>query len=596
MSYTRTVQEALAQRISDVSDAQSRTMEVFDVNDLSGPVTFFRKVSLRPERKSQRVSIKYAKDAVSSDKATALLKDKVDQYTKVPEETIYRRAMEKLGSDPRNLRRKDSIVVLNTERVFTNTGCKPCVGRGTVNCATCGGTAVVYCRGCGGYGQHTCSCGGSGRVQRFTNNQVHYDLCGGCGGVGRNTCSGCGGHGRIVCTHCHRGQVTCGACDGDGSLVHNHWVEINADLTDGFYRYPRSLPWVNDVLKIGSLVEHVVGDYKPIGLFSGDEHKPGYWLKLDATAYTTDATLKLNEKEAKCRLVGLGRTVVEDGNIGSELFEGVLSKMSVPGDIDAFSRGVSYPLSSRLIGTTASPAEAVDIKSLSDVKTKLITEDQARRFFSAYRSGFKSQVQAMGRISPASLVRNALSYFWRLLLLLLIPMIYSHGNPMDNLNAGIVGLVRGQGGELWLSGIFQYLDHGGLLGDSMQLLAAVAFLSTFTFRKFMGFRFNRWISAGLFGRLWATFVLTAFFVMLLALFPSNICAFDWHRYLPTLDMLRAGATATAAAAPTVFALSVLLGLLFNRSLNYPGTYRKLLKMGYSEDVIDRLILSNASAL
>lgn len=596
MSYTRTVQDALGQRISDVSDFRSHKMEVTDVKDLSGPVTFFKKVTLRFERKSLRVSIKYAKDAVSTEKANALLKDRVDQYTKVPEGTVYRRTIEKLGSDPRELLRKSSVEVFNTERVFTQAGCKPCAGHGAVSCGVCGGSAVVQCRGCGGLGARTCTmCGGSGRTPRYVNNQTQYDMCGGCGGSGRNSCSGCGGGGRVVCTQCHRGLVSCGTCDGDGSLVHNHWVEINADLTNYSYRYSTALPWVNDALKIGSLAEHVVANYKPIEIFTGDDRKPGYYLKLDATAYTTDATLKFNGKEAKCRLVGLGRTVIEDGKIGSGLFEDVLSKISQPKDIDTFAKGVSYPISKRLIGELFSLTDASNIKSLSDVKTNLISEQQAKTFLSSYRSGFKSQVRDMGRIGPMSLLKNTMSYFWRLLLLMLLPMIYSSGNAMDNLNTGIVSLIQGHGWPIWSSGIALYLSSRMFEG-TIPMLAAIAFLSTFMFSRVMGFRLNRWITSGLPGRIKTTIVLTALLVMLLALFPSNVCVFYWYRFLPTLDMLQHGLIATAASAPTLLALSLLLGLLFNRSLNFPRTYRNLLRMGYSKKIVDAFILRKVSDL
>jgi hypothetical protein len=226
MSYSRTVRDAFLQRISECGSFKNDTIQVMDVQDRSAPVSFYRKLKLSHESKSERVAISYTKIALKSESATITLNAQIKEMENLPEKRLYQMTLEKLGNNPRDLIRYKSVSLLYSDRVYTYQTCNPCSGHGAINCTTCGGTSVLYC-GCGN-GRNSCSgCGGSGSIQQIvTTNVSNWVSCSRCHGAGTEMCSRCSGCGQINCSDCHNGRQSCTPCGGDGGFARANWTRF----------------------------------------------------------------------------------------------------------------------------------------------------------------------------------------------------------------------------------------------------------------------------------------------------------------------------------------------------------------------------------
>jgi hypothetical protein len=211
---------------------------------------------------------------------------------------------------------------------------------------------------------------------------------------------------------------------------------------------------VNEVLKVGILNEHLVSDFKSVGLSLNEEGVTGYHLKLECTAYTTDVTLQYNGEALSCRLIGRNRTVIDDGQVSSKLFNAILDLHIDPHNVGAIEQAANYPIAASMIDELASGAS---VTNLSDVKTSAVSLDQAHKFVGSRQRAFDPQKRVMRKIDPKTLSVCTLDYFLRLLPLMFIAMVYSFNNPRGQKGSGIWSLVTGDATPL-MAGLKHYLD------------------------------------------------------------------------------------------------------------------------------------------
>jgi hypothetical protein len=582
VTYSRSVQDALVERIIDCTATPSPDFEVKNIKDLSGAVKFFSTVTVRPEIKSMRVAIEHAKKAVSNEHVAAELTAQFTVFQKTSDQSLYGATLKKLGSDPRVLLRASSAHLGDSPQMFTSALCASCDGHRSVNCEVCYGTAMQKCTGCAGHGSYTCSCGGSGRVQKFENNRSTMVTCGSCGGAGSFVCRTCAGAGKYTCTTCNNGKVQCRPCDGDGTLVTAHWIALNADVTPTTYNYA-SLPWLNEVLKKGNLREKLVSDFKPVCISIDEGGVTGYRLKLECTAYTTDATLKYAGEVHQCRLIGRDRTVIEDGQVASKLFDTILAMNNDPHNVESIEVAARYPIAKRMIDELAS---GISEAELTDVKTNAVSPDQAHMFVYWRQMAFNAQKKIVRKIDLKLLPVRTLDYFLRLLPLMFIAMLYSAGHVVDKFTPGIWSLLTGNLDTV-KAGLIHYLNIPRNW-QTLLFLLVIGRISTHLFHSHLGLRFNNWIITGARGK--ATLVFTGFFVMLLSLFPDSPTTFHLFNIIPDFGMIGRGIKATVTAIPTLLVLSVMMAVMFNCSLNIPSTMDRLNRMGFKKSFIERNLL------